>query len=418
MSAEDIEVFVCLGGIDRRGGTLWCDRDADSMRFAYASEWLENPLCFELDPALPLVEGMQRAPVSSSERVRERRYFGAFADVAPDRWGRRLMELAFVAPNERRPLVTEDILLGVSDVARQGALRFRRAGEPFLADTSGSIPPFAALPRLLAAAERVAGGEARDEDLRILLVPGSSVGGSHPKAAILDRDGHLAIAKFPADARGRSTQWEDVLLSLAGRAGIAVPEHRLESVGGRAVLISRRFDRTGDGDRVPFISAMTLLGARDHQPRSYVEMAEAMQHYCAAPEENLRRLWKQMAFNVLASNFDNHLRNHGFVRVSPAGWLLSPAYDLNPVPIEQQPRCFETPIVPGDTRASIDLAFGQAETFGLSRDEARGAARTIAEILSSGWQEEARRVGLGAGETRRMASAFEHEEMAAALACL
>ncbi len=250
-----------------------------------------------------------------------------------------------------------DYLLLVDDEARQGALRFASAeGGPFLANPGeAKIPPMIELPRLLSAAQHVMDDEESDEDLRLLLAPGSSLGGARPKASVRDRDSSLAIAKFPnKNDEVNTVVWEAVVLSLAAKAGIPVPHWRLELVAGKPVLLLRRFDREAGG-RIPFISAMSMLGARDNETHSYMEFVDALRQHGASPKRDMQALWRRIVFHVLISNTDDHLRNHGFLWSGPAGWRLSPAYDLNPVPVDIKPRVLTTAINESDAQASLQL---------------------------------------------------------------
>ena len=191
-------------------------------------------------------------------------------------------------------LFEADYLLLVDDEARQGALRFaEREDGPFLAAGAGPrIPPLIELPKLLRATERVIAEKDSDDDLRLLLAPGSSLGGARPKACVHDRDGSLAIAKFPhQDDDIDVEQWEAVTLALAGKAGIRVPEWRLERVAGRNVLLVTRFDRSG-GSRIPFLSAMSILDAVDHEARSYLEIVDAIHRYGSEPNIDTQELWR------------------------------------------------------------------------------------------------------------------------------
>ena len=180
------------------------------------------------------------------------------------------------------------------------------------------------LPRLLSAADHVADESDSDEDLRLLLAPGSSLGGARPKASVRDRDGYLAVAKFPHKGDEiDAVRWEAVALSLAAKTGIPVPPWRVEDVAGKPVLLLRRFDRTGSV-RVPFLSAMSMLGAKDNEMRSYLELVDALRQFGAAPKEDMRALWRRIVFSILISNTDDHLRNHGFLYAGPDGWRLAP----------------------------------------------------------------------------------------------
>jgi serine/threonine-protein kinase HipA len=212
----------------------------------------------------------------------------------------------------------------VDDEARQGALRFaEREGGPFLAGYSAAkIPPLVELPRLLSAADHVLSDTDTDEDLRLLLAPGSSLGGARPKASVRDRDGHLAIAKFPSKGDEVSTvAWEAVALTLAAKAGIVVPTWRVEAVAGKPVLLLRRFDRER-GLRIPFLSAMSMLDAQDNELRSYLEFVDVLRQHGAAPKEDMHALWRRIVFSILISNTDDHLRNQGFLW-GGANWVAA-----------------------------------------------------------------------------------------------
>ncbi|HEY4817979.1 MAG TPA: type II toxin-antitoxin system HipA family toxin [Candidatus Acidoferrum sp.] len=393
-------------------GRLWSRirKGRESASFEYDAGWLARADRFALEPSLMLAPGPYHAGA-------DRPMFGAIGDSAPDRWGRMLMRRAERKAAQRenrapRTLFEMDFLLLVDDEVRAGALRFSNTeGGPFLAEPGKfRIPPIVELNRLLSATERVIEDKETEEDLRLLIAPGSSLGGARPKASVRDAKGRLAIAKFPhRDDSVNVVLWEGVALTLAARAGIAVPEWRVESVANRAALVLARFDRK-NGTRLPFVSAMSMLSAADNEPHSYLEIAEALRQYGAAPNEDLRHLWRRVVFNVLISNSDDHLRNHGFLYEGPKGWRLSPAYDMNPVPLDVKPRVLSTSIDPDDPSASIDLAFGVADYFGLKDKEARAIASEIAAVVSD-WKQVAEKTGLTRAEIDRMASAFEHDDL-------
>jgi serine/threonine-protein kinase HipA len=399
-------------------GRLWSRvrKGRESATFEYDRGWLARPDRYALEPALMLAPGPYHTGL-------DRPMFGAIGDSAPDRWGRVLMRRVERKAAERekrtpRTLFEIDFLLLVDDDVRAGALRFaEKEGGPFLAEPGKfRIPPLVELSRLLRATQRVINDEEDEEDLRLLIAPGSSLGGARPKASVRDSDGTLAIAKFAhRDDDANIVLWEGVALSLAACAGIAVPEWRVEPVGNnKAALVLRRFDRQ-NGTRIPFLSAMSMLGAVDNEPHSYLEIAEALRRHGAAPSKDLDQLWRRIVFNVLISNTDDHLRNHGFLYEGPVGWRLSPAYDMNPVPIDVRPRILSTSIDPNDPSASIDLAFAAGGYFGLKDKRAREIAVEIAAVVAT-WRETAARAGLIRPEIDRMASAFEHEDLRKALA--
>jgi len=409
-------VYVDLDGVPHLTGRLWSRtrRGRETATFEYDAGWLENPARFSLEPALQLGPGPFHTPTDLP-------MFGAIGDSAPDRWGRALMRrmerrLAEREKHTPRTLQEIDYLLLVDDEARQGALRFaEREGGPFLRDEGVTRTPLLIeLPRLLSATERVVDDEDTDEDLRLLLAPGSSLGGARPKASVRDRDGHLAIAKFPRrDDEYNTVLWESVSLTLAARAGISVPVARVETVAGKPVLLLRRFDRDG-ARRIPFLSSMSMLGARDNETRSYLEIVDALRQHGAAPKEDMQALWRRLVFNILVSNTDDHLRNHGFLYAGSGGWRLSPAYDLNPVPVDIKPRVLTTAINEDDPTASLALALEVAGYFELDDAHARAVAGSVAHAVAT-WRDEAARHGLTKAEIDRVASAFEHDDLREAL---
>ena len=380
----------------------------ESASFDYDPDWLNHPRRFALEPALALGPG----PFHT-----RRALFGSIGDSAPDRWGRVLLRRDEVRRARRdgrapRTLFESDFLLRVDDELRMGGLRFSIDPHgPFLAEPRARrIPPLVDLGRLLAASTRVTRDEEGADDLRLLLGPGSSLGGARPKAAVRDSDGGLAIAKFPHAADEYDiVLWEGVALSLARRAGIEVPHWRLERVAGQVVLILRRFDR-GGARRVPFLSAMSMLGADDREQRSYLEIADALRRHGVAAKRGLAELWRRIVFSILVSNTDDHLRNHGFLYDDAPGWRLSPAYDLNPTPTQIRPRVLRTHIDEYDGTASLDRALATAEYYGLALDRAKRIAGEVGRAVS-GWGAEAAALGASARSIARMESAFEHEDL-------
>lgn len=422
MSKPTAFVYVELAGVARLVGRLFASAArgrSDAASFLYDPEWAAAPDRFALEPALTV----STAPHYTAPG---RALFGALGDSAPDRWGQTLIrrdERARARRDGRAPrtLREVDFLLGVTDTVRQGALRFAvTEGGPFVAPEKGlGVPPLLDLPRLLAATERFLADEESAEDLRLLLAPGSSLGGARPKASVRDVGGALMIAKFPkkGDDEYRVVAWEAVALELAAAAGIAVTRHRLEQIAGSDVLLVHRFDRRlvgGVSTRVPYLSAMSMLEATDGDARTYPEIADAIRLHGAAARLDLEELFRRMVFSVLISNTDDHLRNHGFLYDGHAGWRLSPAYDLNPVPVDIKPRELSTALaLDGDTTASLELAYESAEFFDLDLAEARAVAAEVGAAVST-WRTVAARLGIANAEIERIASAFEHEDLVAA----
>ncbi len=283
----------------------------------------------------------------------------------------------------------------VNDETRQGALRFADNAEgPFLTTSvKKPIPPLLELPRLLTASQNVLDDAESETDLRLLLVPGSSLGGARPKASVRDKDGSLAIAKFPQkDDTFQTELWEILAaLNLAEKSGIPVPERRIAMVNDRPMLILRRFDRAAQNHRIPFLSAMSMLGAQDNETHSYLEIADALRRFGAAPRNDLAQLWRRIVFNVLISNTDDHLRYHGFLHHESAGWTLSPAYDLNPVPAEIKPRILSTSIGTDDPSASLKIAKEHAGYFGLDDKQAQEIINEVLKTVRC-WRGEAHRL--------------------------
>src|SRR5579885_782113 len=412
----DIEVHIDLEGRTRPVGLARSNkvRGGETVVFEYRSEWLADPDRFSIEPALALTRGGFAPPAGQA-------IFGSIGDSAPDTWGRRLMQRAERRLAERegravRTLAESDYLLGVADETRLGALRFRWAGEDvFQTPLRAGVPAVIELGRLLAVTERILRDEETDEDLQLIFAPGSSLGGARPKASVIDQHGRLSIAKFPKETDDYSMEtWEEIALRLAGRAGIATPNHELLQVGGKAVLLSRRFDRNGV-IRIPFLSAMAMTGSKDGERGSYPEIVDAVTQHGARAKTDAQALYRRVAFNVLISNVDDHLRNHGFLWLGKAGWSLSPVYDLNPVPADLKARVLTTNIDLDEGTCSIDLLEAASEYFGLGLAPARAIIKEVAAVTAT-WRETAKEAGARSAEITRMASAFEHDDLKRALA--
>jgi serine/threonine-protein kinase HipA len=275
------------------------------------------------------------------------------------------------------------------------------------------VPPVIDLPRLLSATNRIVADDASDEDLALVLAPGTSLGGARPKASVRGADGQLLIAKFPRkDDEWPITRWEATTLQLARASGIRVPSFGLHTVAKKPVLVLGRFDRRGTV-RVPFMSAMTAASADDGETNSYLDLVATLRQEGSAVTEDLRELWRRLVFNVLVSNTDDHLRNHGFVR-DELGWRLAPAYDLNPMPTDVRPRVHALAIDETDATSSMDTAFEVAPMFGLSKPDARSIAHEVASVTRD-WRAVGATFGLKKRDLDRMESAFEHADLATAI---
>lgn len=408
MAELAVDVVVQIEGEDVPAGRLWSHRrrGAESMTFAYGEGYLAGPGSYELDPLLPLVAGQQQTPAGRS-------IFGAFSDCSPDRWGRRLVKRSEKERADRdndteRSFGEIDYLLGVRDEMRQGALRFSAVGSAgYLAGEDDGVPPLLDLPRLLGAADRLERDAAEAGELRLLLRGGSSLGGARPKAHVLGPEGRALIAKFPSPADEWDViRWESVALTLARAAGIDAAGSELRVVDGKPVLLLDRFDRAGPV-RIGYVSAMTMLELNDgDEGGSYLDIADVIERSSPQVDGDLAQLWRRIAFSIAISNTDDHLRNHGFLRTSSAGWTLSPAFDLNPDP-EPGPKRLSTAIDFDDANASIDTLMSVAGEFRLGAEAARSILDEVLEA-ASWWRRVAGEAGLGAGEIERMAPAFEH----------
>ena len=404
---QDRRIYVSLqlGKEIVHVGTLWCR--AQSASFEFTGEWQGHREFFPLRPAFPM-------NFHTSERM-----FASLGDSAPDRWGRDLMihaerHRARMAGENPRTLTEIDYLLGVNDEARQGAMRFSESlAGPYI--TSGgkrNIPPLVNLAELQAANQKYLDKKEMADDIKLLFDHGTSLGGARPKASVRDKDKHLAIAKFPKDDDTVNVVvWEAVALSLAKKAGLDVAQARVEKVsklGNKAVLIVRRFDRRGDGSRIPFLSAMAMLDAKDHDDQhGYVDIALALGQYGSRPKADLQELWRRVVFNVLISNRDDHLRNHAFLYEGEKGWRLSPVYDVNPSPFMVKARMLES--------ASLDNALAVAAEFGIDNTRAKDISREVAAVVKN-WRAIAKQHGLVGREIDSMAAAFDHTDLKQALA--
>jgi serine/threonine-protein kinase HipA len=310
-----------------------------------------------------------------------------------------------------KPYGDMDYVLALDDVARVGALRFQLEGKgPFLAPTVGKLPPLVRLSALLRATNAIHGETETAQDLKFLLGAGSPLGGARPKAAIRLADDRLAMAKFPKPDDIRDIAAGEILaLTLAESAGIRVPEHRLVPVGSKSVSVITRFDRAGE-DRIPFISAASLLGLPAGDAGSYALLADAIRQFGHNIRSDLHELWRRLVFSLLASNYDDHLRNHGFLMHESGRWSLSPTYDVNPVPEMERGRMNKTPITDDPTEPTLEAALAAAERFGLGVTEAK---KTLFDLFTAvlNWRDAGRGLRLTASTLASYSSAFENPLM-------
>jgi serine/threonine-protein kinase HipA len=408
------QVDVILDGEhleQRRMGTLHRQRarGTEVYSFEFDTEWLARGDALALDPDLLPVPGRAYPPASRTQ-------FGIFMDSAPDRWGRTLMQRreAMLASREKRParaLTEWDYLLGVHDHARLGALRFRvDAYSPFLDNSVlSAAPPLTSLRELQGAARALEEDRANDDAhlrrvLEQILAPGSSLGGSRPKASVVDEHGHLCVAKFPSRQDEWDVgAWETVAHRLATKAGIRVPPIRaLRFTPHGHTFISRRFDRTDRGGRLAFVSAMTLLQRTDgDHDASYLELVNLLQSRGAQTQSDCEELFRRVVFSICISNTDDHLRNHGFF-VESTGLVLSPAFDINPNPHKDH---LSLAIDEADTSLNVDVARATGTMYGLKKNRVAEVIRDVRDAVAI-WQREADELGISRREQEMMSRAF------------
>lgn len=379
----------------------------EHFSFSYDNDWLLSPYAQKIDPELNLYSGEQHSDNSKNFRI--------FLDSCPDRWGRLLMkrrEAIVARREERRPNVLNEIdyLLGVHDLYRQGALRFKQDMNGAFLDDDNKLaaPPISSLRDLEYATQQVETNENTDDPdylkwLNMLMSPGSSLGGARPKASVQDENNELWIAKFPSRYDDHDiAAWEFVAYQLALNAGIQMSECRIDKFRSHHhTFLTKRFDRT-PGSRLHFTSAMTQLGYYDGDyEASYLELAQFLTEHGANTKEDLAQLWRRIVFNIAVSNTDDHLRNHGFI-YSNGGWLLSPAYDINPV---TPANGLHLNISDGDNSLNYDLAMEVIEFFQLSNFQAQLIKD---EVLTSvmQWRSVAGSINISRNEQQNMASAF------------
>ena len=398
----------------QRLGTLAHDRG--QVRFHYDKTWLtQQDIAFAIDPQLTLDAGPFFPKPDAGN-------FGVFLDSSPDRWGQTLMRRreALQAKDEKRvarTLYSWDFLLGVQDITRQGALRFRFPdSDTFLANEALAAPAVTSLAELAAIAKELTRKHIDNLDqlrrcLAVLVAPGASLGGARPKANFCDKAGALWIAKFPAADDDRDIgAWEGVTWWLARQAGIDMPPAKVERLGqgGHHTFCVQRFDRTTEkyekpGRRRFFASAMTLLGKDVSEGTSYLELAEFLARRGEPDyiQVDLEQLFRRVVFNVAVGNRDDHLRNHGFI-LGKRGWRLSPAFDVNPS-IDKSTHVLNIDDV--DNRPSLETVSATAAFYRLTPQRAKEIIDEVVSMVTE-WKSVARRAKIAAADVELSASAF------------
>jgi len=383
----------------------------ESFSFEYTTEWLKSGFSQMIDPDLQLYPG---AYYPRDDKPN----FGIFLDSCPDRWGRVLMQrreavLARVEQRAAKKLLESDFLLGVYDGHRMGALRFKSDEDgPFLNDNKEmASPPWTSLRELEQASLKFEEDHTNDPEylkwLNMLIAPGSSLGGARPKASVMDAAHSLWIAKFPSKNDDKDVAaWEMVTNQLAKAAGINIAEGKLQQFNNKYhTYLTKRFDRTAKGERIHFASAMTLLGhidGDDASGASYLELLEFISRYGADVEKDLEELWRRIVFSICVKNTDDHLRNHGFL-LTHKGWVLSPAYDINP---NEYGKGLSLNITETDNSLDLDLAVEVADYFRLSAAKVKDIILQVSNAVK-GWKKLAEKEKISTAEQERMSVAFK-----------
>ena len=379
-----------------------------AFSFEYDEEWIRSEQQLLLDPDIQFYSGPQYP--------NNKENFGIFLDSMPDTWGKTLMkrrELQLAKENDTKAktLYETDYLLGVYDESRMGALRFKTEINGAFLDSNdlNPTPPWSSIGNLQEAAkqfEEEGNNEIENKWLAVLMAPGSSLGGARPKANILDKDKNLWIAKFPAknDTINKAA-WEFLAYRLAIKAGINMSECKIQKITGNYhTFFTKRFDRENK-ERIHFASAMTMTCNTEETIRdnsaSYLELAEFIQTYGCNIDENLSQLWRRIIFNIAISNTDDHLRNHGFI-LTNKGWVLSPAYDLNPS-IEKESLALNIDM--DNNALDYDLAKSVGEYFRLDNEQMNSISNEIKGVVSK-WKDVATNIGISKREQELMGKAF------------
>ena len=413
-ASQRTQLDVFLGKAEKPLGRLIFVKDGqrEFSQFAYSDEWLVDPLFFDVSPDLHRQSGSQlRKPPSKSDSC----FFLALADTEPDAWGRRVIARAHGKARAKDaslgPLTEADCLACVDDFSRVGALRLRDQQGHYLrsvADAARSTPAFLELEKILLASRAVEKSKETSEDLAYLQGKGTSLGGMRPKCTILDADGSLSLGKFPSvgDERG-VTRGEVLALRLAKQAGIDSATARIVMVQDQPVAMIRRFDRTPEQNRIPYISGATLLQANRDDEHSYTEIVDVMRSKCENFVDDARQLWRRLVFNHLITNVDDHLQNIGFLYCGNNQWRLSPAFDLNPFPDKDRESKTWLSEDSGPI-SSLEQLFEQAPRFELSQAQAQAVLDKVVAVVKR-WKDVAiePEVGLQAHEIKDFKPAFE-----------
>lgn len=366
-------------------------RGSESYAFRFDDNWLKFHAGIKLSEDINNYPGLQYTQPGND-------IFGCFSDALPDRWGRTLLKRReqIQASEEKRAvrnLSSFDYLMGIDDFSRMGGFRLKREldGDFINVSPSLKIPPLTELRQLVLASQEVEKSEENDvlpekKWIAQLIQPGTSLGGARPKAGVLDDSGNLCIAKFPSRKDDYDTGlWEHFSHLLARKAGIYAAQTKvLGGLGKYHTLLSKRFDRTDEGKRIHFASSMSLIGLRDGDNAQggygYLNIVDFILQSCCDVEKNLQELYRRVAFNICIGNSDDHFRNHGFL-LTPRGWTLSPAYDMNPTLNEYQSLLINE----SSNKANIRTLLESCESYMIKKEVAENIIRQV-QAAVAGWE--------------------------------
>lgn len=394
-------------------GELSCDsvRGSETYGFSYDKEWLAKYGDVFLSEDLQNYTGIQYTRP-------EHDIFACFSDALPDRWGRTLLHRReqIAAADEKRAvrrLTSFDYLTGIDNASRMGGFRFAETSEGKFINCEESlrVPPLANVRELMRAAHEIELSEEKHllpskKWLAQLLHPGTSLGGARPKASVIDEDGSLTVAKFPSRKDDYDVAlWEHFCHMMGRKAGLSVAETRTIDGEDYHVLLSKRFDRNSDGRRIHFASALTLLGLTDGDNAStgygYTDIVDFIIQHGSNVEQNLKELYRRVAFYIIVSNSDDHFRNHGFL-LTRKGWELSPAYDINPTLADNQSLLINR----FTNESDLNILLASAGDYMLSSDKAESIIAEVKTAMKS-WRTEARRLGLSQRDIDMFAPRFD-----------
>lgn len=387
-------------------------RGSDSYSFTFNPDWLAKYGNIFLSADINNYGGRQYTQPGKD-------IFGCFSDALPDRWGRTLLlrREQILAKEEKRPvrrLSSFDYLTGIDDFSRMGGFRFKKEldGQFINCEEDLRIPPITDIRTLVVASMEFERSEQEDllpakKWIQQLVHPGTSLGGARPKAGVTDEDGMLCLAKFPSRNDDYDVAlWEHHSHLLAQEAGIVAAKTKVIPSGDKYhVLLSKRFDRTQMKSRIHLASAMTLLGLADgcdaKSGNGYLDIVDFILQYCCDVNGNLAQLYRRVAFSIAIGNSDDHFRNHGFL-LTPKGWTLAPAYDMNPTLVPYQSLLINS----STNEANLQILLDSCEEYMLNKEEARTIIGEVVEAVGK-WHKMAVRLGISKREMDMFAPIYD-----------